>query len=91
MRMNQQRWETVLSRWSSAPDSGEKRMLVALLAMAICDEAKTDKEDKFSRGYFAPESGFDYHTKLVGVDSSFLREQIERARDFEANAEPEMA
>lgn len=34
-------WEKLLSRWSEFPECGEKRLLCAVVAQAICDKHKS--------------------------------------------------
>lgn len=77
--MTQTRWEKVLSRWSDAPECGEKRLLVALLAMAITEEARAVGD--FEHGFFHRGGGFDKYCKVVGLNPQFVREQIERAAE----------
>jgi hypothetical protein len=75
--MTQNRWTTVLSRWSDVPECGEKRLMVALLAMAITEESRAERD--FEHGFFTRGGGFDTYCKVIGLNPQFVREQIDRA------------
>jgi hypothetical protein len=84
LQMSVTRWGQLLERWSSAPESGEKRMMVHLLAAAIVEESRRETrefDERFKGGYFEPSSYFDRHLELLGIDPEFMREQIAAAQE----------
>jgi hypothetical protein len=80
-KMNAARWETLLRRWCESELTGEAKLVCAVIASAIADEEKEahiDGRVPYESGFF--ERGFDVYCLAVGLNPSFVREQINVAR-----------
>lgn len=79
--MGPQRWANVLSRWSDAPDCGEKKFMVWALGHWIAEGAQ--EEPPFRGAFWEKGGNFGAYCKVIHLDPVFVMEQVERARHKE--------
>ena len=81
---NNSAWEKLINRWATHPACGEKSLLCAVIAGAICDDyirARRNGDNLCDPSdmsfYFRGE--FPKHARLIGLGADFLIEQVIRA------------
>lgn len=72
-------WEKLISRWSELDGSPEKKLICAVIALAIVDVKDELYRVSNKVGFFG--ENFEAYCRLIHVNPDFLREQIKIAGD----------
>lgn len=78
-------WEKLLLRWSGLVEIPEIRLICAVIASAIAERLRGDEKSDNTR--FFDGGGFDNYCRVIGLDPSFIEEQIRRSADFLSDME----
>lgn len=71
MRVSRSQWEKLLLRWSGMEATGEVRLVCAVLADGIVEREE--------HPWFFSGGGFATYCKAIGLNETYIQEQIERA------------
>jgi len=74
VHVNRSNWEKLLMRWSGMQDTGEVRLICAVIADGIIERHR-DKR-------FFLEGGFDNYCRAINLEPRFVKEQISRSDDY---------
>lgn len=74
MELNRAQWERVLIRWCDLQATPEVRLTCAVIADGIVDREKLP--------WFFERGCFDAWCRVIGLDTQFVLEQIQRAGEF---------
>ena len=69
-------WEKLLMRWSDFPTCGEKKLICAVIALAIVDDKKYHELESVINSTRFFNAGFKSYCRMINLNSDFVREQV---------------